>query len=411
MDITIYEGGMKLTGSKLLTKNFVIIFMANFLISLIFLLLMTTLTLYAINQFNASPSKAGLASSIFVIGALISRLFAGKYIEVIGRKKTLYGSLLLFFIASLLYFSAYQLSLLLVVRFIHGATFGIVTTAMQTIAIAIIPNGRHGEGISIFSLSSTLGMAFGPFLGSYLAAHFDFNKIFVVCAIFSLISIIIVLFAKIPEANITIEQMNKMKKGFKWNNFFEVHAIPISIIIFVMGVAYSGIITYINAYSIEVNLTKPAGFFFIVYALFLLISRPFTGKLFDKKGDNIVMYPAFILFSISLVLLSTVNHGFTLLAVGVLLALGLGTLMSCAQAIAIKEAPRHQIGLATATFYMCVDGGLGIGPLLIGMLIQIFGFRDMYMILAIIVLLSIFPYYLVNGKKAATRNQKMNLHL
>ena len=87
-----------------------------------------------------------------------------------------------------MYFSAYQLSLLLVVRFIHGATFGIVTTAMQTIVLAIIPNGRHGEGISIFSLSSTLGMAFGPFLGSYLAAHFDFNKIFVVCAIFSLIS-------------------------------------------------------------------------------------------------------------------------------------------------------------------------------------------------------------------------------
>ena len=80
--------------SKLWTKDFIIAFTANFFIALVFYLLMTTLTVYAVTQFNAAQSKAGLASSIFIIGASFSRLFAGKYIEVIGRKKLLYGSLL-----------------------------------------------------------------------------------------------------------------------------------------------------------------------------------------------------------------------------------------------------------------------------------------------------------------------------
>jgi len=49
--------------------------------NLTFLLLMTNLAIYAAEEFNASQSKAGLASSIFIIGALVFRLFTGKYIE------------------------------------------------------------------------------------------------------------------------------------------------------------------------------------------------------------------------------------------------------------------------------------------------------------------------------------------
>ena len=39
-------------------------------VSLVFYLLMTAMTTYAIEQFNASQSQAGLASGIFVIGGL-----------------------------------------------------------------------------------------------------------------------------------------------------------------------------------------------------------------------------------------------------------------------------------------------------------------------------------------------------
>jgi dipicolinate synthase subunit A len=45
---------------------------------------------------------------------------------------------------------------------------------------------------------------------------------------------------------------------------------------------------------------------------------------------------------------------------GALLALGFGTMMSCAQAIVVKESPKHRVGLATSTFFICMDGGTGI---------------------------------------------------
>lgn len=391
-----------MTKSKLWTKDFVFISLANFFVALTFYLLMTTLTVYAIEEFNASQSKAGLASSIFIIGALFSRLLTGKYIEVIGRKKLIYGSLVLFLIAALLYFPVNNLNLLLVVRFLHGTAFGIATTAMSTAIMDLIPVGRRGEGTSYFSLSATAGTAIGPFIGIFITQHADFNMMFVTCTVFSVISIIIASFAKVPEANITEEQIQAMKKGFKLQNFFEIKAVPISIFMIIMGIAYSSIVAFLNSYAIDIQLEDAAGVFFVIYAIFLFISRPFTGRLLDIKGDNAVIYPAIIFFTVSLILLSQAHSGIVLLLAGVLVALGFGTMMSCAQAIAIKVSPKHRIGLATSTFFICMDGGMGIGPFLVGMLIPYAGYRGMFFTLAVAVFLSIILYYFLHGKKVAT---------
>ena len=390
--------------TKLWTKDFIIISATTFFVALTFYLLMTTITIYAIEQFHASQSQAGLASGIFVIGALLSRLLAGKYMEVFGRKKVLFGSLLMFLMATLLYFPINNLGLLLVVRFIHGAAFGVATTAMPTAIMDIIPVERRGEGISYFSLSPTMATAIGPFLGLFIMQHADFNMMFIVCTGFSVMSILITLFVKIPKARITKEQLQDMK-GFKFQDLFEKSAVPISIIMLLMGMAYSGILAFLNSYAIEINLTSAASFFFIVYAVFILISRPFTGRLLDCKGDNIVMYSALLLFTLSLVLLSRAEYSFVLLLAGALVGLGFGTIMSCAQAIAVKEAPQHRIGLATATFFCCVDLGMGTGPFLVGSIIPIVGFRGMYLTLAVAVFLSIFLYYFVHGRTAIAIKQ------
>src|SRR5690606_26566924 len=129
-----------------------------------------------------SESSAGLASSIFVLAAVFSRLLSGKYMDVIGRRKVLLGSLLVFLLAAVLYFPISNLYLLLAVRFLHGAAFGSSTTVMMTAAMSLIPDSRRGEGTGYFSLSSTFSTALGPFLGLYLAqTSAGYSMVFLVC--------------------------------------------------------------------------------------------------------------------------------------------------------------------------------------------------------------------------------------
>ena len=151
----------------------------------------------------------------------------------------------------------------------------------------------------------------------------------------------------------------------------------------------------------EIHLVDVGSFFFIVYAVFILISRPFTGRWFDEKGENTVMYPSFILFAAALMLLSQAHHGLALLAAGALTGLGYGTFSSSAQALSIKVSPKHRIGLATSTFYIFLDGGIGFGPFLLGFLIRLIGFRNMYLIMGGTSIASMILYYFLHaGKKS-----------
>jgi len=283
--------------------------------------------------------------------------------------------------------------------FFHGAAFGITSTTTATIVSDLIPRERKGEGIGYFSLSQTLATAIGPFIGMFLSQHGSYSIIFAACAIVSAISLIMAPFLSLSKRELSDEQMQGMQ-GFKLSNFIEPRVITISIIALLTFLSYSSIVSFLSVYAKEINLVDAASFFFIVYAVVVLISRPTVGRMFDLKGENSIMYPAILIFAIGIFLISQSYHGYVLLLAAALVGLGLGAVQSSTQTIAVKIAPPHRLGLANSTFFMLSDIGMGIGPLMVGFIIPFIGYRGMYKVVAIIALACLLFYYLLHGKDA-----------
>jgi predicted MFS family arabinose efflux permease len=381
------------------TKDFILFIGSNFFVSLNFYILVTTMALYSIEQFQASESQAGLASSIFIVGALIARIFAGALIEKVGRKKMLYFGLLLFLVATFFYFFSSTLAILLIVRFVHGLAFGLSATGMNTTVMDSLPIERRGEGTGYFSLSSTAATAFGPFIGILLLNQYDMNTIFICAFVMTIIAFILAFIAKVKEADLTTEERKAIPVSFKFNHLFSVEVLPIAGLTLLMGVCYASLMSFINIYAIEVNLITAGTYFFLVYGAFLFVSRPVAGKILDAKGDNVVIFPAIFMFSVSLVLLSIAETTFIFLLAAVFAALGFGTYLSCAQVVAAKVAPRNKIGLAVSTFYIGLDTGVGIGPIVLGLMLPYTGYQNMYLYLALLVFCLLFVYYVIHGRK------------
>lgn len=385
------------TTEKLWTKNFIILSLLNFLLTLIFFMLNTTIVLYAVEIFNASPSIGGLVSGAFIIGTLVSRLFIANLINAKNSKKILSLGLILFTLCTSLYFIKNGIIFLVLTRFLHGITLGISSTVIGTIIAIIIPKSRKGEGISYFSLSTALATALGPFIGLSLSQNADFKTIFVSCLIVSIVNCITSLFFNNSKLNMS--KPKEDKKEFKISNFIEIKALPISLIMLISSLCFSSILSYINLFAIDNHLESAASLFFIVYAIVVLFSRPLTGKLLDKKGANYIMYPALILFSLSLIILSNTHSGITLLLSSALLGLGFGNLQSCIQAITINLSDEERVGIATTTFLIAFESGTGFGPSILGLLIPIAGYNGMYFSLGVVVLLTIILYHILHGKK------------
>ncbi|MBB6444244.1 MFS transporter [Bacillus benzoevorans] len=392
---------------KLWTKDFIMVSLSNFLLFISFYMLMVTLAVYSIDKFHASQSEAGLASSIFVLGAVLVRPIAGRMMGTVGKKKLLLMGLILFLVMMLSYFPVNSLPLLFFIRFIHGFAFGISTTATGTIAADIIPAVRRGEGMGYFATSMNLAMAIGPFLGLVISRYFADSMIFVVTTAFSFIAVLATIFIHIPKVNI-VPNEETVKSGLHLRYFFEKSTIPIAVLVALFGFVYSSILSFLSAYAAEIDLAGAASFFFVMYAVFLLISRPFTGKLFDLKGENSVIYPSILLFGTGLLLLSQAEHGIILLIAGAVIGVGFGTFQSSAQTVAVNEASNHRIGLATSTFFVFYDFGVGVGPFLLGFILPIIGFRGLYITMSMIVFVGILVYYMVHGKKAAERHKSLS---
>lgn len=388
---------------RLWTKDFINTSIVNFALMMSQYLLLVTMAMYAAEEYNASVGMAGLVSSAFIIGSLIGRLFGGKHITAMGGKKMLMIGSVLIVILTASYLIPMGIYPLIVLRILHGAAMGYAMTATGTIIAQIIPPSRNGEGIGYFSMSVVLATAVGPLIGVSLIAAYGFTSIFLFSFVMAIISLVIGLTVKAPPG----QPSKSTDSGkFKIMDFFEKRAMPISAVMFVMAFAYSGILSYVTAYAESISLIQAGSLYFTVYGITVLLSRPITGPLLDRKGANIVMYPAIIMFAIGLAVISQATLTMAFLIAAALIGFGYGNIQSVTQALAIKVTPPERLGLANTTYFIALDLGLGFGPFLLGYIVPSLGYRGMYMTLAFVVLAGIIVYYFLHGRrdKEITKN-------
>lgn len=384
------------------TKTFILTSLINFIIMLSMYLLLVTIGGYAVDHYHVSTSLAGLVSGIFIVGSLFGRFWAGKSIDILGQKKILVIGTIIFIVTTAMYFINFNLGLLILIRFLNGIGSGIASTATGTIAAFITPAARRGEGISYFSMSTVLSTAVGPFLGMFLLQYITFQQLFIVCLALALIAGIILPLIKLAPHIEPVK--SNAPKGISIHDFIDKNALPIGIVVLVTCTAYSSVLSFISFFTKENHLVAIGSFFFLVYAVAVLLSRPFTGRLMDTKGTNLVMIPAFISFIIGLLILSITHNGLLLLLSAVFLGLGYGNFQSIAQAVAVKVTEPHKIGLATSTYFIFLDFALGFGPYALGGVIPAVGMHGLYLSMAVLAAAGLVLYIFLHGKKAHLYN-------
>lgn len=399
-----------MSNQSLWNKDFLLDTGINFVVYLIYYLLMVIIAVVAKDQLHASLGEAGLASGIFIVGTLLARLQFGKAIELYGRRKSLYGGILFYFVTTLLYFYIPNLAILYGIRFLNGMAYGIVSTATNTIVASCIPAEKRGEGINYYGLSTSLAAAVGPFLGMFLIVVTNFTFIITLCAVLVGLCMIGCIALHIDEITLTSEQVARMK-AMTLDNYVEYRVLIISIIGFFMGFAYSSVLTFLAAYAREINLVQTGTFFFVVYAVVITITRPMTGVIFDHKGENYVLYPCYICLAIGLFLLSITGASWQLLLSGVFVGLGYGTFMSNGQAVCIKLTPSYRISVALSTYFVALDLGIGVGPYVLGSLHGLLTFPQLYAVAAIVAVACFIMYYAFYGRKINLINRAVRIYI
>ncbi|WP_144512520.1 MFS transporter [Bacillus sp. FJAT-22090] len=377
------------------TKAFISLFATNFSIFIIFYGLVAALPLYATDILSRSDKDAGLLMTIFLISAIIVRPFSGKILDLAGKRKVLWTTLLLYLICTALYYFVQPFEALLALRLVQGIFFSIATTASGSLAADNVPPARRGAGLGYFVMSTNLAVVIGPFVTLTIIQFFTYDIMFLVLTALLILGALTALM--IPADKKPSTPLAKTK--LTWNDLFEKKALPVALNASIVAFSYASVLSYLSIYSQQKGVLHLTSSFFAVFALVMLVTRPFTGRIFDEKGAKYIIIPGLLSFFIGLVLLALMNSPFLFLLSGAFIGLGYGAVVPSLQTLAIQSTKYERSGYATATFFTLFDTGLAIGSFVLGIVATQFGYQNLYLLSSAIVIVALALFIALQKKK------------
>ena len=373
---------------KIFTKSFFLIFGALLFTALVMYALMSTVTEYA-TAMGSTATIAGLVSGIYVFGGLCSRIYSGDALERIGWRKIALVFMSIHFLACLLYFIVDNVTLLIIVRFVHGIGFGASANAIVTIASAILPKKRFSEAFGYFMLGTTIAVGLGPFIGGFLYDATGSTGCFAAASLFSALALVFIVLIDVDKYDVK-DKISDEKSYSGLERVIEYGAVPVSFFTALTSLGYVSILSFYRLYAVEVNLTAVFSWFFIIYSICLVITRPLAGSIQDNGGDLIVCVVGIIAQSIGLFLIAVMPSDLTVIICSICAALGFGTLNSACTAIITRKTPEHRRSYALSTFFIFCDATMGFGPALLGLFVSAStGYAPVYLISSIITILAL----------------------
>ena len=385
--------------TQIWTKRFISLFLINISVFFVFYGLVTTLPLYAIGVLHQTDKEAGLLLSSFLLSAIIVRPFSGKLLDVFGKKKLLVLSIAGYFVCTVLYLLIDPFGLLLGLRFIQGIFFSIITTAVSSLAADIVPKSRKGAGLGYFAMSTNLAVVIGPFVGLLLIQYSNFDVLFIVMSICVLAGGLLAISVNTDDLP---QPERQGKLTFTFGDLLERQALPVAAIASLVAFAYASVLSFLSVYAQQKDLMAVASFFYAVFAASMLITRPYTGKLYDTKGAQYVIIPGIISFAIGLVMLAFVSGPALFLGAAIFVGFGYGAVTTSLQALAVQSTAHNRSGYATATYFTMFDLGIALGSYVLGIVAVQAGYASVYLTGAG-VLVVVFIVYLLRLAKSKAK--------
>ncbi|MBQ9931112.1 MAG: MFS transporter [Firmicutes bacterium] len=311
----------------------------------------------------------GIIVGIMNMTSLICRPFAGNLADRIPKRRLAMMGCLFLLAGSCIYVFSPGANFLLIGRVLDGIGFASCSIAMSSWLASIVPPGKVGSSMGLYGTVQALGMAVAPPIGIFVSGHFGYRFSFLVTGACAILSLILV--HCIRDGGLPIRKSGAAKKGF---SILEKKAIPIALIIVFFTIPYYGnqsfLLTYVKAVDLHVN----TEWYFTIYAVFLIILRVGLGKAFNTVPYRRFLFVCIISSILSLLCFAFMNGNVLLFAAALFMAGGYGIMCSVSQAAAITLAGEGKRGLGTSTYYIGLDLGMMLGPIIAGF---IYGHADM----------------------------------
>ena len=354
-------------------------------------MLVTPLITGFTESIGSSAALMGIVGGMMNLCSLICRPLAGNLADKMSKYRVSLIGAVLMTAACAGYIMAPNAAVVVVSRIVNGAGFACCSVCMATWMSNMLPKDKIGSGMGFYGTMNALAMAVAPAIGVSIYQMFGYRVSFFIALLFSAAIIIVIQFIRDKgEPESTSENMKEKsgssaedvsgisddcadvssinKKGKRSIQLIDIKVVPIALVIMLFAIPYCATQSFLVTYAQVRHLNITVSMFFPVYALVLIVLRLSLRNLFDKLPFRTFLLCGSVSLLLAILCLAGMkNNGMMFLAC-FFLAGGYGIMSSVCQSTAILLAGKEKRGLANSTYYIGLDLGMALGPMIGGAL-------------------------------------------
>ncbi|NBG88928.1 MFS transporter [Isachenkonia alkalipeptolytica] len=372
-------------------------------------------------DFQISGTQAGLYATFFFLSGTLLAIVSGRVVDKIGPKKSLVGATLI--IATLMFLHTLMpvFSVLLLLAFLTGIGFSIITPAINKGVMDLVPPNKRAVSIGIAQSGGGIGGILGASLLPFLGGIFGWRVALLVAAAVAFLMALVLVKCYRPKKkqdNKTNQGQEELPGSFK-KDFKKLSSNPLLIFICFMGAAFgftigNMTIHYTLFLTADIGLTPSyAGFALSAFMLGGIAGQPSMGYMNDRflnSNRRLGLFLLGLITSVMLLIIGSVvfsgSLGFVpILAVSFVLgffSLAIPGLVFTTIGDVVED---KLVGTATGIILVFIRTGVVIGPPLIGYIADLRGnYQASWILLSLVILIISVIFF------AGTRKYKAQLY-
>lgn len=322
-----------------------------------------TLPLYVTDELGRSEVAAGIIAGAYYFSAFFMRPFLGRLGDLRGRRILLLGGSVVAAVTSAALAMTAELEGVFPLRLLGGLGEAALFVAGLAAIDDISPPERRGEAVAVSTLSIYLGLAVGPPLGEWVAAHQGFDATWYISAVIALAGGAV--FWPVGETRRAISTPPRFR-------LIHPAGLLTGAVLLGSSLGFAGYSAFLKLYSQELGLAK-AGWIFILYSLTLVGFRLAGRRIPDRLGA-LPTARVCLLASMAGLAIMAIPQVWALVLGSVVLAIGQSLTFPALVSMTVERAPESERANALATYTGFLDISFGIGPILVGLLASTLGY-------------------------------------
>jgi MFS family permease len=357
----------------------------SFLVAIGFGLIIPAIPIFA-KTFGVTNTLIGLIISSFAIMRFLSGLFSGKLVDRFGERLVLGTGLLMVSAFTLLAGLAQTYGQLLFFRTAGGLGSSMFSVSAGALLLRVVGDDQRGRAQSLYNGGFIAGGVAGPAFGGALLAISPRAPFFIYTALLVVAGTVSLIFLHEKRLGKSSQAVENDGPALTIREAIKIRPYLYSLFLAFLGswIFFGMRSSILPLYAID-DLGVSTAVVGLSFTLALIAQGAVmirAGKYSDKNGRRPVILIGFAITLLSLILLTlSTNVTFYLIS---MLVLGFGAGFATSAGAIVGDVIKGKSGKVYAFWQMAGDAGMMVGPLILGVVADLFTYRTAVLVSAMV---------------------------